>query len=335
MIRDRSAARNQLPRSPARRPWRLIHGYGCGLDPVDGATNMAMDAALLESVKAGAPPVLRLYRWSPACLSFGRNQPARDRYDRAAAASRGIDFVRRPTGGQAVLHDDELTYAVIAPVAGIGKPRAAYRAINEALLEGLSGLGLAAGLAGQSRATDPGGRSDPGEPRLGAGPASSASGATRDPDWDAACFRRPERGEVVVGGAKLVGSAQRMEGRTILQHGSILLGGSQAAAEDLLISGSSSTSTPSAGGAHGRSQAAGVGSAPDVGSVVTATGGWTTLEREMGWRPSAPELADAVASGFAAVLGVALEPAVLSTAEREAADRVRSDFTSDAWTWRR
>src|SRR5690606_17704432 len=118
-----------------------------GLAPVHGATNMALDHALLESVKAGGPPVLRLYRWDPPTLSFGRNQPARGLYDHAAARARGIAFVRRPTGGQAVLHGDELTYAVVASIGALGKPREAYRRINGALVGGLRELGVGAGLA--------------------------------------------------------------------------------------------------------------------------------------------------------------------------------------------
>ena len=95
------------PRPPAREsvPWRLVLGDGVTEGPRDGATNMALDQALLDAVCGGAAPVLRLYRWSPATLSFGRNQPARGLYDPVEAARRGIDFVRRPTGGQAVLHD--------------------------------------------------------------------------------------------------------------------------------------------------------------------------------------------------------------------------------------
>lgn len=286
MDRAGSPATND-PQSP-RGPWRLVHGNGDGLDPVDGPTNMAIDAALLESVKDGAAPALRLYRWRPACLSFGRNQPTRGRYAVEAAADGGIDFVRRPTGGQAVLHDQELTYAVVAPVAVIGKPRAAYGLINRALVDGLGRLGVGAAQAS-------------------AGPGASG------PDWDAACFRRPARGEVVVGGAKLVGSAQRMEARTILQHGSILVGGSQAPAEDLLLP--APTASPTA--------------------EPQSDTGWTTLERELGARPGPEELAAAVCAGFEAVLGVTLSPAGLSAQERESLAALRAHYSSDEWTWRR
>jgi lipoyl(octanoyl) transferase len=284
----RPAKPNVAPDGDGQGGWRLILGDGRGLTPADGPTNMGMDVALLEAVRLGAAPVARFYRWSPDCLSFGRNQPARGRYDLAAAAARRIDFVRRPTGGQAVLHADELTYAVIAPVSRIGRPRDAYRRINEALVLALRGLGVAAELA-----------------RAGA--------ARSESDWSVACFRRPEAGEVVASGRKLVGSAQRMEGRVILQHGSLLLGGSQAAAEELLLAGAI---TPGP-----------VGLEPGTG--------WTTLDAELGDRPPLPELASALAAGFERALGTSLAPATLTGAEAVDARRHAERFASAAWTWRR
>jgi lipoyl(octanoyl) transferase len=303
MSRDRTFATDGIPQSADRTQWRVVYGCGGGLGAADGVTNMAVDAALLESVRAGASPVLRFYRWTPACLSLGRNQPARGRYDIASAARRGIDVVRRPTGGQAVLHDDELTYAVIAPVSAIGRPRAAYAAINRALVAGLRRVGVRATLAGAGLSPGVGRRGDPGV----------AAGR----DWDAACFRRAERGEVAVEGAKLIGSAQRMEARTILQHGSILVGGSQAVAEELLISSSVSVSSSRA--------------APmtDPGS------GWTTLERQLAGRPDFAALANAMRAGFAEVLGVGFEEGALTERERAEVDRQRALFASDRWTWRR
>ncbi len=77
---------------------------------------MATDAALLDEADRSGRAFLRLYRWSPPCLSFGRHEPAATRYDRVAIARLGIDVVRRPTGGRAVWHEHEVTYAVAAPV---------------------------------------------------------------------------------------------------------------------------------------------------------------------------------------------------------------------------
>ncbi|MBI2403017.1 MAG: lipoate--protein ligase family protein [Gemmatimonadetes bacterium] len=93
---------------------------------------MAIDQALLDDVdRRGDLAYLRLYRWNPPCLSFGRNEPALSRYDRAEIERLGVDVVRRPTGGRAVWHDDELTYAVAAPVAAFGCLRDSYRVIHE------------------------------------------------------------------------------------------------------------------------------------------------------------------------------------------------------------
>ena len=92
--------------------WRLLRH-----PPAHGDWNMAVDEALLERVIAGqSPPLLRLYAWQPACLSLGQAQPAAD-VDRERLTGAGWGLVRRPTGGRAILHSDELTYAVIAPVS--------------------------------------------------------------------------------------------------------------------------------------------------------------------------------------------------------------------------
>ncbi len=165
-----------------------------------GAANMALDVALLHDAAATGRSFLRLYRWSPPCLSFGRNEPALARYDRAEIQRRGWDVVRRPTGGRAVWHEDEVTYAVAAPIAAFGSLPASYCAIHERLAAALRTLGVPARLAPKN-----------GRPvGLGAG----------------ACFASPVGGEVIVHGRKVVGSAQVRLGSAFLQHGSILLAGS-------------------------------------------------------------------------------------------------------------
>lgn len=311
------------------RPWRLIHGTGGGLDPVDGPTNMAIDSALLEAVMAGAAPVLRLYRWDPPTLSFGRNQPARGRYVMDVARKLGIAFVRRPTGGQAVLHDDELTYAVIAPIDCIGRPRAAYALVNRAIVAGLSFLGLEAGIAasddGEAPASGAGTSYD--HSSVANGPEHVGGPAPTVPSWDAACFRRPAGGEVVIGGAKLVGSAQRVEDRTILQHGSILMGGSQTPVEALL-GGGRGVGTDRIGVRSPVRRSA-------TGSDLDSARGWTTLERELGWRPGPDALGAAVGAGFQEVVGVALRADSLTSRESTAVERLRGHFASEGWTWRR
>lgn len=174
----------------------LIDAAGC-----TGPENMARDDALLHAAALDGAAFLRLYRWSPPCLSFGRNEPALARYDRAEIERRGWDVVRRPTGGRAVWHEDEVTYAVAAPIAAFGSLQQSYCAIHERLATALRSLGVAAQLA----------------PKNGRSPGPGAG----------ACFASPVGGEVTVHGRKVVGSAQVRLGSAFLQHGSILLGGSQ------------------------------------------------------------------------------------------------------------
>src|SRR5437899_10879595 len=164
-----------------------------------GPENMALDDALLHDAAASGRAYLRLYRWAPSCLSFGRNEAALARYDRAAIEQRGWDVVRRPTGGRAVWHENEVTYAVAAPLAAFGSLRGAYREIHRRLAAALRVLGAPATVA--------------------AGRAASLDGGP--------CFATSVGGEVLLSGKKVIGSAQLRLGCAFLQHGSILLGGTQ------------------------------------------------------------------------------------------------------------
>jgi lipoate-protein ligase A len=161
-----------------------------------GVENMRIDDALLDDALHTGSSFLRLYRWDPPALSLGRNQPM------AGIGRDGIDIVRRPTGGQAVWHEHEVTYAVAAPVAAFGSLRNAYREIHTRLATALRALGVDATIAT-------------------GGPAIGPSG--RPPS----CFASSVGGEIVVNHRKLVGSAQVRRGGAFLQHGSILLDGSQ------------------------------------------------------------------------------------------------------------
>lgn len=170
---------------------------------------MARDHALALSAEPGRA-FLRLYRWAPATLSLGRNEPAAERIDRQAVRRAGIGLVRRPTGGRAVLHDRELTYAVALALPDAGGVRAFYLTINRALHRGLARLGVRAEIAGEP------------EERPLPGPDAGP------------CFRSPAPGELVARGRKLVGSAQARIGRALLQHGSILVHDDQMRIRDLL-----------------------------------------------------------------------------------------------------
>ncbi len=162
-----------------------------------GKENMSIDYSLLRLAQEGVA-FLRLYRWSPPCLSFGRNEPAKRRYDPAEIQKRNIDTVRRPTGGRAVWHDAELTYAVAAPDTTFGTLRETYNIIHVTLAAALRKLEIDAKLA---------------EPRA----------RRTHPLSSGACFAAPVGGEIVTAGMKLVGSAQVREGNAFLQHGSVLL----------------------------------------------------------------------------------------------------------------
>ena len=172
--------------------WRLIDDLDAG---VDAAGQMAADEALLDAVAAGASaPALRLYRWVPPALSLGRFQPDDD-VDLDACARLGIDVVRRPTGGQGLLHGGDLTYAVAMPLpAGTaGGVDAVYRWIADALIAGLARVGVTAAVA----------RHD--------GPAGPV------------CFAGQQGADLRVGDRKVCGSAQVRRDGAVLQHGSILL----------------------------------------------------------------------------------------------------------------
>jgi lipoate-protein ligase A len=163
---------------------------------------MAVDDALLEACASGEAgfPCLRFYQWDPPCLSLGVHQDPARAVDEEALREMGIDLVRRPTGGRAVLHDVELTYAVVGPCRSgdlAGPVMTSYRRISEALVRGLTALGLEADLS----AGDP--------------PAGRAS---VEP-----CFARRSRCEIESRGEKLVGSVQLQRRGCLLQHGSIPL----------------------------------------------------------------------------------------------------------------
>lgn len=182
-----------------RTQWRLVRTA-----PAAGAWNMAVDEAILETIgRREGLPTLRLYAWNPPCLSLGFAQPVKD-IDREALNRYGWGLVRRPTGGRAILHTDELTYSVIAPQ---DEPRVAggvlesYSRLSGALLGGLERLGLPA-------------RAD----KEYALPQGTQTGGP-------VCFEVPSNYEITVSGKKLVGSAQARRKEGVLQHGSLPLYG--------------------------------------------------------------------------------------------------------------
>lgn len=179
--------------------WRLI------TTPAGpGPWNMALDEALLRSVAEGrAPTTLRLYDWQPTTLTLGFAQPAAD-VDPDSMNAAGWDLVRRPTGGSAVLHVDELTYSLTArssePLLSEGLLES-YRKISQALLAGLNRLSVSA----------------VGDRTYG----EVASAKQKNP----VCFETPSNYEITSQGKKLIGSAQARKYGGILQHGTLPLYG--------------------------------------------------------------------------------------------------------------
>lgn len=175
--------------------------------PAAGVWNMAMDEALLESAgRAGQGSCLRFYAWEVPTLSLGYFQHAADRATHAASCV--CPAVRRATGGGAILHDVELTYSYTTAVGThISSDLAAlYDAFHAALVEELARYAVAARLC-----RTPLKRPREQEPFL--------------------CFQRRAERDVLVGDAKIAGSAQRRHRGMLLQHGSVLLQRSSAAPE--------------------------------------------------------------------------------------------------------
>lgn len=162
------------------------------------AWNMGLDEAMLRADPV--VPTLRFYGWDPATLSLGYFQ-AVDRQTIARFREQGYGVVRRPTGGRAILHGDELTYAVIWPTGDPALPAetvAAYEVVHGALARALAGFGVECGLRGDAVLL-----SDTGDAA------------------ELRCFYRSSEFDLVREGRKLVGSAQRRTGRGFLMHGSI------------------------------------------------------------------------------------------------------------------
>jgi lipoate-protein ligase A len=250
---------------------------------------MAADQALLDDAARSGTATLRLYRWDPPCLSFGRNEAATRYYDRAQVERLGIDVVRRPTGGRAVWHEHEVTYAVAAPIEMFGSLRDAYRAIHTHVAAALRALGADVALAPDRRLTRP-----PLHP-------TAAS-----PDRPGSCFGAAVGGEILVGGRKLVGSAQVRQRAAFLQHGSILLGGSQGAIEAVSLGQSG------------------------VRRETSDVSGATTLCSVLGRAVTFQEVADAVVAAFSGRLTAASTDRRLTRAP----SHPTALFRDPSWTWR-
>lgn len=174
-------------------------------DPAaSGVWNMAVDEMMLETVAASGEPIVRFYQWEEPTLSLGYFQSLADR--QSHPASLNCPVVRRSTGGGAILHDRELTYSVAVPLADRWSQTATllYDTFHAGLIAALAKLGL---VAVQCPATV-----HPLQPEF-------------------LCFQRRAKGDVLVGGHKVAGSAQRRRQGALLQHGSVILEQSEFAPE--------------------------------------------------------------------------------------------------------
>lgn len=184
-----------------KETWLFLHSGHCS-----PSFNMACDEALLHWLSEGKiPPVIRFYGWNPPTLSIGYFQKVHKDIDLESVKRYGLGFVRRPTGGRAVLHEHELTYSVIVSEAHPKMPSSvteAYRVISEGVLQGFRELGLRAYFSI---------------------PTNEEEQLLLKKPNSAVCFDTSSWYELVVEGKKVAGSAQTRQKGVILQHGAILI----------------------------------------------------------------------------------------------------------------
>jgi lipoyl(octanoyl) transferase len=282
-----------------RATWRLI------ITPAHhGAFNMALDEAILEAtVRREAPPTLRLYSWEPACLSLGHAQPIAD-VDLEALHANGWEQVRRPTGGRAILHVDELTYSVTGRQ---DEPRLdgnvldSYQKLSLALLNALKKLGIDA----QALVKIP----DESSPN----PVEASTPKTPK-NQNPVCFEVPSNYEITFDGKKLIGSAQSRRNHGVLQHGSLPLHGDLRRITQALAFPSQAQ----------REEAA-------QRLLQRATTAERILGRALPWDPAA----QAIIAAFEETLNLRLETSELTPGELQRAGQLMQEkYANTAWTER-
>ncbi|GIP33985.1 biotin/lipoate A/B protein ligase family protein [Paenibacillus sp. J2TS4] len=277
--------------------WRWIRS-GVG----DPAVNMAVDEAILIAHSEGkTAPTVRFYGWNPPSLSIGYFQKATHEVDLEEVRRQGIGFVRRATGGRAVLHDKELTYSMIVAEDYPGLPKRvteAYRVLSQGLLNGFLNLGLDAEMVTL---------------------ASEEEKAKYESIGSAACFDSPSWYELVVEGRKVAGSAQVRQREVVLQHGSILLDMDAKQLFSLL---------------KFRNDSVKERLERSFSSKAVAI---NQLRQERGLTPvKLEEVEQAFARGIAEGMNIHLEEDELSPYELELAEQlVRDKYGSDDWNFRR
>ncbi len=256
---------------------------------------MAADESILEHIGGGdSRPTLRLYAWEPACLSLGHAQPYSD-VDEQRLTERGWELVRRPTGGRAILHTDELTYSVIGRADNpqlAGSILESYNRLACALLRAVRSLGVDA----QSS------------------PLSAELGGASHGSVNPVCFEVPSAYEITVAGKKLIGSAQARRKEGVLQHGSLPLTGDLRRITEALVF---------------PDEAARIEAAQRL--LARATTVETVLGRVVTWEEASRAFVDA----FESELGLRLEAGELSDSETQrASELVEQKYEHPAWMQR-
>jgi lipoate-protein ligase A len=177
--------------------WQLI-----SYKEFTGRYNMDFDLQMVKNSEV-QNPILRFYGWQPYCISIGANQSFND-INQSLAAKNNIEIVKRPTGGRAILHAGELTYSVIMPNSSEISGKELYKNISNSIVHGLKYFSPKLNDVELEN-------SNPNFAEL----LKESSGSL--------CFASTAKSEIKFNGKKLVGSAQRKLGSTILQHGSILI----------------------------------------------------------------------------------------------------------------
>jgi lipoyl(octanoyl) transferase len=278
----------------AAKIWRLVV-----TPPWNGYLNMAFDELLFEEAKAGLrPPTLRFYEWSGDWVSFGYFQTPARALNLNKARQLGVQCVRRRTGGRAVVHSEDLTYALAAGDAkkeGLGTSlQETYRQIARALTSGFSRLDLPVA-------------------------SSLKEGGSRPirPRESLPCFLSLSDYEISIAGKKLVGSAQRREGSAFLQHGSIPLSAYNRKLAEQVLAGKEKAPAGENGGT------------PDFSPR------YATVEEVLGKKIPVEKLAAALREGFEEALAVAFEPEEISIRQLGEARGLAEKYASEDWNERK
>ncbi|SDY55663.1 lipoate-protein ligase A [Evansella caseinilytica] len=261
------------------------------------AYNMALDEKLMDwHRQKQIPPVIRFYGWEPATLSVGYFQNVEKEINQEAVKAHQLGFVRRPTGGRGVLHDDELTYSVIVCENHPKMPATvteAYRVISEGLLEGFKRLGLQAAFSIPRTVEE---KEQLKRPR------------------SAVCFDAPSWYELVVEGRKIAGSAQTRQKGVILQHGSIILSLDEDKLFDVFNYPNEKVRT--------RMQRAFKKKAVAISDLTSKL---ITID----------DMKASFKAGFENALGITLIPLVLSAEqEMETVELARTKYSTDEWNFK-